>query len=74
MHPEDDEVEHPGLRWHTRGSYVMLPPSRLVDGSDVSWVRGPDQPLPDPLRLLDVLTDACAAVGAPALGEQWMIR
>ncbi|WP_037607205.1 bifunctional DNA primase/polymerase [Streptacidiphilus rugosus] len=73
-HPEDDEVEHPGLRWHTRGSYVLLPPSRLVDGSDVSWVRGPDHVLPDPLRLLDVLTDACAAVGAPALGEQWMIR
>jgi hypothetical protein len=73
-HPEDSEVEHPGLRWHTRGSYVLLPPSRLVDATEVAWVRGPEHPLPDPLRLLDVLTDACDAVGAPALGEQWMIR
>ncbi|SEM09051.1 bifunctional DNA primase/polymerase [Streptacidiphilus jiangxiensis] len=73
-HPDEAADEHPGLRWHTRGSYVLLPPSRLADGSEVTWVRGPDHPLPDPLRLLDVLTDACAEVGAPALGEQWLIR
>jgi hypothetical protein len=73
-HPDEDTDEHPGLRWHTRGSYVLLPPSRLADGAEVTWVRGPDHPLPDPLRLLDVLTDACAEVGAPALGEQWLIR
>jgi hypothetical protein len=24
------------------------------------WVRGPEHPLPDPLTLLEVLTDACA--------------
>ncbi|MFC1416614.1 bifunctional DNA primase/polymerase [Streptacidiphilus cavernicola] len=69
----EDVTEHPGLRWHTRGSYVLLPPSRLADGSTVSWVRDPDRPLPDPLRVLDVLTDACTAVGAVALGEHWLI-
>ncbi|WP_042370019.1 bifunctional DNA primase/polymerase [Streptacidiphilus neutrinimicus] len=73
-HPDEDADEHPGLRWHTRGSYVLLPPARLAEGAEVTWVRGPEHPLPDPLRLLDVLTDACAEVGAPALGEQWLIR
>jgi len=69
----EDVSEHPGLRWHTRGSYVLLPPSRLADGSAVTWVRDPALPLPDPLRVLDVLTDACTAVGAVAVGEQWLI-
>ena len=69
----ENVTEHPGLRWHTRGSYVLLPPSRLVDGSVVTWVRDPDRPLPDPLRVLDVLTDACTAVGAVAVGEHWLI-
>ncbi|MEY9963552.1 hypothetical protein ABIA33_001585 [Streptacidiphilus sp. MAP12-16] len=69
----EDVSEHPGLRWHTRGSYVLLPPSRLADGSTVTWVRDPGQPLPDPLRVLEVLTDACTAVGAVAVGEQWLI-
>jgi hypothetical protein len=69
----EDVSEHPGLRWHTRGSYVLLPPSRLADGSTVSWVRDPDRTLPDPLRVLDVLTDACTAVGAVAVGEHWLI-
>lgn len=27
---------------------------------DVRWVRGPENPLPDPLTLLETLTDACA--------------
>jgi len=71
-HPETLD-EHPGLRWHCRGSYVLLPGSELLGGERVTWVRGPEHPLPDPLRLLDVLTDACAEVGASA-EEQWLIR
>src|SRR5690349_1164906 len=59
-HPETAD-EHPGLRWHCRGSYVLVPPARLPgDGQDVHWVRGLEHPLPDPLSLLEVLTDACA--------------
>jgi hypothetical protein len=69
----ENVTEHPGLRWHTRGSYVLLPPSRLADGSTVTWVRDPASQLPDPLRVLDVLTDACTAVGAVAVGEHWLI-
>ncbi|WP_282090250.1 bifunctional DNA primase/polymerase [Streptomyces tendae] len=59
-HPETMD-EHPGLRWHCRGSYVLVPPARLP-GEDrtVHWVRGPEHPLPDPLTLLETLTDACA--------------
>ncbi|MEU5531963.1 bifunctional DNA primase/polymerase [Streptomyces sp. NPDC020362] len=54
--------EHPGLRWHCRGSYVLVPPARLPgdDGRQVRWARGPEHALPDPLSLLEVLTDACA--------------
>jgi len=52
--------EHPGLRWHCRGSYVLLPPSRLPGDLTVEWVRGPEHALPDPLSLLEALTDACA--------------
>ena len=66
-------TEHPGIRWHTRGSYVLVPPSRLTDGSSVTWVRGPEQQLPDPLRVLDLLADACTAVGAVSVGEHWFI-
>ncbi|MFF4013886.1 bifunctional DNA primase/polymerase [Streptomyces sp. NPDC001843] len=59
-HPETMD-EHPGLRWHCRGSYVLVPPARLPgDGKAVRWVRGPEHPLPDPLSLLEALTDACA--------------
>ena len=58
-HPETMD-EHPGLRWHCRGSYVLVPPSRLPGGLTVDWVRGPEHPLPDPLTLLEFLTDACA--------------
>ncbi len=67
-HPETLE-EHPGLRWHCRGSYVLLPPARLPDGSAVTWVRPADLPLPDPLPLLPVLTDACARIGAEPEAE-----
>ncbi|MEV4683831.1 bifunctional DNA primase/polymerase [Streptomyces kurssanovii] len=60
-HPETMD-EHPGLRWHCRGSYVLVPPARLPGDGDlaVAWVRGPEHPLPDPLTLLETLTDACA--------------
>ncbi|MEV4438440.1 bifunctional DNA primase/polymerase [Streptomyces sp. NPDC049577] len=59
-HPETMD-EHPGLRWHCRGSYVLLPPSRLPNDEQVAWLLGPERPLPDPLTLLEALTDACAA-------------
>ncbi|CAL9428112.1 bifunctional DNA primase/polymerase [Streptomyces sp. enrichment culture] len=60
-HPETMD-EHPGLRWHCRGSYVLVPPARLPgdDGRTVHWVRGPEHALPEPLTLLEHLTDACA--------------
>ncbi|MFD7708041.1 bifunctional DNA primase/polymerase [Streptomyces sp. NPDC059785] len=58
-HPETMD-EHPGLRWHCRGSYVLVPPARLPGELSVDWIRGPEHPLPDPLSLLEVLTDACA--------------
>ncbi|AVH97746.1 MULTISPECIES: bifunctional DNA primase/polymerase [Streptomyces] len=62
-HPETMD-EHPGLRWHCRGSYVLVPPARLPGDEDahpvVAWVRGPEHPLPDPLNLLETLQDACA--------------
>lgn len=60
-HPETAE-ERPGIRWHCRGSYVLLPPARLPSGGTVTWLpeHGPDLPLPDPLPVLDLLTDACA--------------
>ncbi|MGK5629094.1 bifunctional DNA primase/polymerase [Streptomyces sp. URMC 123] len=62
-HPETMD-EHPGLRWHCRGSYVLVPPARLPADESVSWLRGPERPLPDPLTLLEALTDACARYAA----------
>lgn len=63
-HPETAD-EHPGIRWHCRGSYVLLPPARLPSGESVSWLpgHGPDLPLPDPLPVLAILSDACAQFG-----------
>lgn len=60
-HPETMD-EHPGLRWHCRGSYVLVPPARLPGAPTrgVRWVRGPEHALPEPLTLLESLTDACA--------------
>ncbi|WP_411105839.1 bifunctional DNA primase/polymerase [Streptomyces sp. cmx-4-9] len=58
-HPETMD-EHPGLRWHCRGSYVLVPPAALPGDQRVSWRRGMEHPLPDPLTLLETLTDACA--------------
>jgi hypothetical protein len=47
------------LRWHCRNSYVLAPPSRdAVAGA--RWLRAPGQhPLPDPVRMLEFLADAC---------------
>ncbi|WP_306320890.1 MULTISPECIES: bifunctional DNA primase/polymerase [unclassified Streptomyces] len=72
-HPETMD-EHPGMRWHCRGSYVLVPPARLPGERSVFWVRGPEHPLPDPLTLLESLTDACARyVGAeePDFTSAW---
>ena len=57
------------LRWHCRDSYVLAPPSSGGPGMDGSggvarWIRDPaDHPLPDPLRLLEFLVDACEEAG-----------
>ncbi|GAB3120389.1 bifunctional DNA primase/polymerase [Streptomyces calidiresistens] len=83
-HPET-MAEHPGLRWHCRGSYVLVPPARLPGpigaGSAapaVTWLRGPEHPLPDPLSLLGTLTDACAAHAEEHLDDHpagaWPVR
>jgi bifunctional DNA primase/polymerase-like protein len=62
----DMSVQLEGVRWHSRDSYVLAPPSRYGDGQDVRWVRQPaglSSPgglaLPDALRLLEFLVDAC---------------
>jgi hypothetical protein len=61
--PDTNASTH-ALRWHTRESYVLAPPSRYGAGQDVRWVRGPaGWPLPDPLRLLEYLADACEEEG-----------
>ncbi|KAB2351093.1 bifunctional DNA primase/polymerase [Actinomadura rudentiformis] len=55
-------AETPGMRWHCRDSYVVAPPSMLPYDREVAWIRPPDGgPLPDPLRLLEVLSDSCEA-------------
>ncbi|WEO97776.1 bifunctional DNA primase/polymerase [Streptomyces sp. FXJ1.172] len=74
-HPETMD-EHPGLRWHCRGSYVLVPPARLPgDDQQVRWVRGPEHALPDPLTLLETLTDACARhAGTGQQGAAWPLR
>ena len=49
-----------GLRWHCRNSYVLAPPSRDGNLVKAHWLRQPDDgPLPDGLRLLGFLADAC---------------
>ncbi len=49
-----------GLRWHCKDSYVLAPPSRLSTGLLAQWLREPGAgPLPDALRLLEYLADAC---------------
>jgi hypothetical protein len=59
----EDVREVVSLRWHCRNSYVLAPPSRDGAGPAGRWVRGPDEQggrsLPDAVRLLEVLADAC---------------
>jgi hypothetical protein len=51
-----------GLRWHCRDSYVLAPPSCDPSGQPGRWLRSPQEhPLPDALRLLEYLVDACEA-------------
>ena len=60
----DSEPESvtPGLRWHCRDSYVLGPPSTCPGGLAADWLRPPaEHPLPDALRLLEHLVDACEA-------------
>ncbi len=58
------DMQTEALRWHCRDSYVLAPPSRYGNGQDVRWVRQPaGQPLPDALRLLEFLVDACEEEG-----------
>ncbi len=60
----DSEPESvtPGLRWHCRDSYVLAPPSVCAGGLAARWLRSPrEHPLPDALRLLEYLVDACEA-------------
>lgn len=73
-HPETVD-EHPGLRWHCRGSYVLLPPSRLPSGAVVTWLpgHGPEQPLPDPLPLLATLTDTCVSLDYEPEAAGWLL-
>jgi Bifunctional DNA primase/polymerase, N-terminal len=49
------------LRWHCRDSYVLAPPSAGAGATGPArWIRDPaDHPLPDALRLLEFLVDAC---------------
>jgi hypothetical protein len=52
-----------GLRWHCRDSYVLAPPCRDGNSMKAHWLRPPDgQPLPDGLRLLGYLADACEGI------------
>jgi len=49
-----------GVRWHCRDSYVMAPPSQLPGAVADRWLHEPGtNPLPDGVRLLEVLADAC---------------
>ena len=59
----DDIAPVAGMRWHCRDSYVLAPPSRYGTGQDVRWVRPPVRALPDALRLLEYLVDACEEEG-----------
>jgi hypothetical protein len=53
-----------GLRWHCRESYVLAPPSGLSGGTTARWLVPPGEaPLPDALRLLGYLADACEEIG-----------
>jgi hypothetical protein len=56
--------ETEAVRWHCRDSFVLAPPSRDGTGQDVRWVReSAGRSLPDGLRLLEYLVDACEEEG-----------
>lgn len=57
-HPDADPSGL-GVRWHTRGSYVLVPPARSISGGRARWVHDEQAALPDPVRLLSTLADAC---------------
>ena len=62
----EPESVTPGLRWHCRDSFVLAPPSVYADGLAARWLRSPrEHPLPDALRLLEYLVDACEALALP---------
>ena len=51
-----------GLRWHCRDSYVVAP-ARTGRGPGAHWILDPrERRLPDGLRLLELLADACEEV------------
>jgi len=51
-----------GLRWHCRDSYVVAPP-RTGRGPGAHWIQDPrERRLPDSVRLLELLADACEEV------------
>ena len=57
--------DEPAVRWHTRGSKIMAPPSPGPDGHEVTWAHPPPSPmqLADPIVLLDLLARAVAIAG-----------
>ncbi len=61
----EDVGEVAGLRWHCRNSYLVAPPSRDAAGAAARWLYPlPDAAagspaLPDAVRLLEFLADAC---------------
>jgi hypothetical protein len=64
-------VGGPGLRWHTRGSYVLVPPARALNGRRARWIHEAESALPDPLRLLGALADACETVALTEEPKEW---
>jgi hypothetical protein len=62
----DTLEDHPGLRWHDRGSYVFVPPSVSMAGRAARWVYWPAEgtPLPDAVVVLEVLADVLAEFSA----------
>jgi hypothetical protein len=60
----DPSMQAEAVRWHCRDSFVLAPPSRDGTGQDVRWVReSAGRSLPDGLRLLEYLVDACEEEG-----------
>jgi len=62
---EPEEVaEVTGLRWHCRDSYVLAPPSGHHSSGGARWLRDPvGYPLPDGVRVLEMLADVCEETG-----------